>query len=268
MKKQSKLISILITSIMALSLVSCGGSKSDAILIVGSTSVLPYAEVLAEEYAVMFPDRKAVDPQGGGTATGIMAVNTGTADIGMSSRHLKDNEKHLWSVEIAKDGLAIVVHTDNPVIDLTLNQIRDIYSGKINNWSELGGPDAKIHIIAREDGSGTRNAFEDLVMKGVDITPKAIVQNSNGAIRQLVGDDPNSIGFISMELVDKTVKAIKLNGVEATCENVINGSYDLYRPFLFVMIDEPQGQAKQFIDFVLSPEGQQILVREGLISVI
>jgi phosphate transport system substrate-binding protein len=226
--------------------------------------VQPYAEVLAEDYALLFPE-KIIDIQGGGSSAGITAARSGTADIGMSSRALTDKEMDLWSCEIAKDGLAIIVHPDNPVNDLTLGQICGIYTGKITGWDELGGGKAKIHKIAREEGSGTRSAFESLVMGKEQISPKAIVQDSNGAVRQLVSSDRNSIGFISLGLVDHTVKALLLDGIAPVRENVINNSYGLYRPFILVTENEPSGLVRQFIDFVLSKEGQQILVHEGLV---
>ena len=252
--------------ILLFSLCLAGCERREAhIILAGSTSVQPYAEVLDEEFILLYPD-SAIDIQGGGSSAGITAVQSGTADIGMSSRSLTDKEESLWSCEIAKDGLAIIVHPLNPVQKLTLGEICDIYSAKITDWSELGGTNAKIHIIAREEGSGTRSAFESLVMTNSQITAKAIVQDSNGSVRQLVSGDKNSIGFISLGLVDHTVKAMPLNGVAPTRENVINGSYSLWRPFLFVTEKEPLGSVKQFIDFILSEEGQQILVNEGLIN--
>jgi len=235
-----------------------------ALIIAGSTSVQPFAELLAEEYAHEHPDAE-IDVQGGGSSAGITAVQSGTADIGMSSRMLKGDELVLWSAEIAKDGLAIIVHPDNPAGDLTVDQLRGIYTGEILNWSSVGGADAKIHIITREERSGTRGAFEDLVMGKDYITPKAIVQDSNGAVRQLVSGDKNSIGFISMGLVDDTVKAVGLGGVSPSWENITNGSYNLYRPFLFVTAEEPDGLARSFIDYALSAEGQRMLAEEGLI---
>jgi len=244
---------------------ACGKRSGTGIVLAGSTSVQPYAEVLSEDYALLYPD-DAVDVQGGGSAAGITAAESGVADIGMSSRDLTDDEKQqLWSVEIAKDGLAIIVHPKNPVQDLSLEQVRDIYSMKITKWSELGGPDANIHVITREDGSGTRSSFESLIMGTDRITPKAIVQDSNGAVRQLVSSDPNSIGFISLGLVDQTVKALNLDNIIPSRENVINGSYGLFRPFLFLSKGEPTGLAKQFIDYTMSPDGQKILMDEGLI---
>ena len=184
----------------------------------------------------------------------------------MSSRGLKADEKQaLWSVQIALDGIAIIVNPQNPVQALTAEQVRDIYAMNITNWAELGGSNDKIHVVAREDGSGTRTSFESLIMGQERITPKAIVQDSNGAVKQLVGQDPNSIGFISLGLVDQTVKDVALDGIQPTRGNVINSTYGLYRPFLFLSKGEPTGLVKQFIDYTLSPDGQKILADEGLI---
>ena len=247
---------------------ACGIKPATALIVAGSTSVQPYAEILAEEFARIHPGSE-IDVQGGGSSAGITAAGTGTTDIGMSSRHLKEEERTLLAVEIARDGLAIIAHPDNPVGDLTLAQVRDIYTAKTVNWSGLKGKKAEIHIVAREEGSGTRSAFEELVMGEDRIVPEAIVLPSYGAIREFVSRDPNAIGFISLGLVDhqqglKPVKALRLDGVAPTRENIENGSYSLFRPFLFVMKGEPAGLARQFIDFTLSEEGQQILIKEGL----
>jgi len=243
---------------------ACSRNNEVGVIVAGSTSVQPYAEVLAEEYMILNPGTE-IDIQGGGSSAGITAATNGTSDIGMSSRELKDKEKGLNSIEIAKDGLVVIVNPKNPIHDLTLDQIRDIYSTSITDWNQLGGSKSKIHVITREEGSGTRSAFEELVMGDSEITPKAIVQDSNGAVRLLVADDPNSIGFISMGIVDETVKALSLEGVTATRESILDGSYTLSRPFLFVTLNEPTGQTKHFIDFVLSEEGQKLLSHEGLV---
>ena len=243
---------------------ACSRNNEVGVIVAGSTSVQPYAEVLAEEYMILNPGTE-IDIQGGGSSAGITAATNGTSDIGMSSRELKDKEKGLNSIEIAKDGLVVIVNPKNPIHDLTLDQVRDIYSASITEWNKLGGTDSKIHVITREEGSGTRSAFEELVMGDSEITPKAIVQDSNGAVRLLVADDPNSIGFISMGIVDETVKALSLEGVTATRESILDGSYTLSRPFLFVTLNEPTGQTKHFIDFVLSEEGQKLLSHEGLV---
>ena len=243
---------------------ACGAGRDLSVIVAGSTSVQPYVEMLAEAYCHIYPDRQ-VDVQGGGSSAGITAVESKAADIGMSSRHLKPGEAHLWSVEIAKDGLAVIVNPKNPIDDLSLDQIRRIYTGDVSGWNELGGLTAKIHVITREEGSGSRGAFEELVMGSSFITPKAIVQDSNGAVKQLVADDPNAIGFISLGLVDHTVKALRTEGVRASVENVMNGSYHLHRPFLFVMLNPPEGLVRQFTDYILSDAGREALIKEGLI---
>jgi len=248
-----------------LSASGCSRSSEAGIIVAGSTSVQPFAEILAEEYMHLHSDI-TIDIQGGGSSAGIMAVQSGTAAIGMSSRALKDEEKTLYSLEIAKDGLALIVHPDNPVTDLTLDQIRAIYTRNITDWRQLGGTAPEIHVITREEGSGTRSAFESLVMGVSTITPKALVQDSNGAVRQLVADDPAAIGFISMGLVDISVKALAINGIAASHDNITNGSYGLSRPFLFVMLTEPAGEVKSFIDFIRSADGQRILAAEGLVT--
>lgn len=258
------IMSALAAALILIPLPACTFAPEAGIIVAGSTSVQPFAEILAEEYMILHPD-VSIDIQGGGSSSGIMSARTETADIGMSSRDLKDDETGLWRVEIARDGLAVIIHPSNPIQNLTLSQIRGIYTATISDWSQLGGQNSKIHVITREEGSGTRGAFESLVMDKQWITPKAIVQDSNGAVRQLVADDPNAIGFISLGLVDDTVKALQLEGIAATTENVTSGRYGLSRPFLFISLEQPSGETKQFIDFTLSAEGQRILAAEGLI---
>ena len=259
-------VGILLISTSLILLVGCSQEqKAHQIIVAGSTSVQPFAEILAEEYMKLHPDI-SIDIQGGGSSSGIKAALSGTADIGMSSRDLKGDEIELWSAEIARDGLAIIIHPENSVQELTSAQVHDIYVKSVDNWAQLGGQAGKIHLFTREEGSGTRDAFVSLAMNKADITPKAMVQDSNGAVRQLVGDDPDAIGYISLGLVNQQVKAVVLDGVEATHENIINGTYKLSRPFLFVSNGDPAGIAKDFIDFVLSDEGRTILTREGLVT--
>jgi phosphate transport system substrate-binding protein len=256
------LFSICLLSVCGLS--ACGRGES-AVVVAGSTSVQPYVELLAEEYAGVYGGHD-VDVQGGGSSAGITAARSGVADIGMSSRALYESEDDLWSVEIARDGLAVIVHPSNPVRDLTLAQVRDIYSGAISNWSEVGGGDANIHIITREEGSGTRTAFEELVMDGVFIKAKAIVQDSNGAVKQIVSSDRNAVGFISLGLVDGSVRSVSLGGISPSAWAVRDGSYVLFRPFLFVTESVPRGHTMDFISYVLSPQGRLTLEKEGLVT--
>jgi len=234
--------------------------------VVGSTSVQPFAEILAEDYMDRHRPEK-IYVQGGGSSAGIQAVQTGASQIGMASRSLAPSEKTLIGIPIAYDAIAVIVHPTNPVADLSIDQIRKIFSGKVTRWNELGGKNHEITLVSREEGSGTREAFQNLLMGKIEVSLAALVQDSNGAIRQVVSDDPNAIGYISLGLVNARVKALRIEGGEPTVENIKNHRYTLVRPFLFVFKTEPVDMAKKFLDFVLSPEGQKLLVREGLVNV-
>ena len=160
-----------------------------------------------------------------------------------------------------------MVNPANPVSGITSAQAHDIFAGRIANWKELGGSDAKIRVICREEGSGTRRSFDQLVLGGDHVSADALFQNSNGTCREAVTSDPNSIGYVSIGLVNQKVKALLWNGIAATNANVGNGSYPLARPIYFLTRGEPAPHVRQFIDYVLSAEGQGILGTEGLIPV-
>jgi phosphate transport system substrate-binding protein len=252
---------------MLISFFSVSGCRHDiGLTIAGSTSVQPFAEILAEHYMTLHPDF-IINVQGGGSSAGIKSVLSGTANIGMSSRELKPDEASLTVIPIALDGLALIVHPSNPIRNLTLEQVRDIYSGKIDDWSEVGGPAWEIHIVTREEGSGTRSAFTDLVMGKIEIDPHAIVQDSNGSVREVVVGDKAAIGYISLGLVNEQVKSLEIDGVPATTQTIINNDYKLWRRFLLLIDGNETVQETQFIDFVLSQEGQSILTAEGLVPV-
>jgi phosphate transport system substrate-binding protein len=233
--------------------------------VVGSTSVEPFAEALAEEFMNQHP-REKIFVQGGGSSAGIQAVRTGAAEVGMSSRNLMKGESDLISIPIIYDAIAVIVHRENPLGDLTLDQIRKIFSGEFTRWSEMGGKDRIITLVTREEGSGTREAFQTLIMGKKEISLGALVQDSNGAIRQVVSDDRNAIGYISLGLVNDRVKAVKIEGIDPSVENIREQRYKIVRPFLFVFTSEPRGMAKEFLDYILSPAGQNLLVHEGLVS--
>ncbi len=245
---------------------SCQRSKA-GITVAGSTSVQPFAELLAEEY-MSHNSGSHIYVQGGGSTAGIEAAITRAANIGMSSRSLVNNEKKLYTVTIAKDAIAVIVHPLNPIENLSLDRIIDVFSGRIGNWKELGGPNHPIDVITREEGSGTRESFQKFVMGNEDISLGALVQDSNGAVRQVIATDPNAVGYISLGLVNDEVKALRISGVQPKLPNVYNGKYTLVRPFLFVFNGEPAGEAKSFLEFVLSKQAQKLLLKEGLVPVI
>ena len=245
----------------------CGRGRGGADLIIaGSTSIQPFADKWAEVYMKMHPSR-GVNVQGGGSSAGIQATKSGACQIGMSSRELKPDEKDLTEVVIARDGLAIVVHPSNPLRGLSLDQVKQVFAGDILNWRFLGGPDRAITVVTREEGSGTRGAFQELVMKTTRIYRGAIVQDSNGTVREIVAHDPHSMGYISLGLVNAQVRALALEGVEASEANIENGTYKLVRPFLFLTKGEVPQVARDFIAFILSDEGQKLVKEEGLIPV-
>lgn len=249
-------------------LAACGAeSNASGITITGSTSVAPFAEHLAETYQREHVGA-TVNVQSLGSTAGIQAALQGVAEIGMSSRDLKPAEaEKLDQLVIARDALAVIVHPSNVLDNLTQAQVQEIFSGRVRSWAELGGPPRPIVLVIREAGSGTFGAFEELVMQGVPLTPAALRQGSNGAIRQVVSGDPYAIGYISLGIVDATVKPVAINGIEPSVENVEAGKYTFVRPFLFVWRKgEPPGPlASSYINFVMSEEGQQTLANLGLI---
>lgn len=272
---RKQLVALGIALLMATTLVTgCGktetGDKTSVdktsitgnVKVTGSTSVEPLAHELVDEFQIKYPDVQ-ISVTGGGSSVGIKATQDGVADIGMSSRELKTEEKDLKEFVIAKDGIAVVLHPTNKVEDLSLEQIKKIYSGEIKNWKDVGGADAPVTLVTREEASGTRGAFEELVMgKEAKIVNTAVVQSSTGAVRTTVAGDPNAIGYMSMGSINNQIKVIKVDGVEGTEENAKSGAYKLTRPFLFVTKAEPTGGAKAFIDWVLGDDGQRIIGEE------
>lgn len=243
-----------------------GSQLSGTITEAGSTTVQPLAEKLAGAFTKNNP-RVTITIQGGGTSVGIKSAADGTVDIGAASRELLPNEPQLIKFTLARDGIAIIVNPKNTVNGLTKAQVKDIFSGKITNWKDAGGTDSGINVAAREEGSGTRTAFEELVMGTDRILSKAVLQPSNGALRQVVSGDAQSISFVSLGAIDSSVKALAIDGVAATEQNAASGAYPVVRPLYFLTKTEPAGLTKTFIDFCLSPDGQIIVRAEGYVPV-
>lgn len=263
-------------------------SENHKIMIAGSTSIQPIAEELAEHYMRKHPENK-IEVQGGGSSAGIQAAKSGAANIGMSSRELKESEKDLIPTIIAYDAIVLVVHPTNPMTNITLQQIQGIFSYQIRDWSEIDpNITGEITMITREEGSGTRGAFEELAMHQVEIAPRCLVQDSTGAVREIVADDPHAIGYISVGALNGRVKPLKVEGIavvslphyaqtlspelqryQLVMENIntIDKSqrYRLIRPFLFVSQKPLTGIAKNFVEYIYSEEGKQLLQKEGLI---
>lgn len=268
MKKNTKRIILVVIIILVLAgaylAITSGSSKVE---IVGSTSVQPVAEKLVEKYKETHPDAQ-INVQGGGSSVGIKGAQDGTADIGTSSKALKDNESQgLTQIPLGQDGIVIAVNTQNSVDDLTSDQLKDIFSGKITNWKEVGGSDGTINVIRREDGSGTLDAFESIVMgKDTKIKSDAVVQSSTEAVKQSVKSDKNAIGFVSYAHMSSDVKALKIDGVAPSDDTIADGSYKLQRPFLFLVKGTPNQATQDFLDFVNSSEGQKVLKEEKIVQ--
>jgi len=251
----------IVVCVLTVFLVSVGAFAADNTLtIAGSTTVRPVAEELAKSFMRKNPDVKVL-VQGGGSGQGIENVRLGVVDIGMASRELTPAEKDYGLKEwlVAGDGIAIVVNRNVPIDNLTLEQIRGIFTGRITNWKSVGGYDAPIVVVNREDGSGTRTAFREIVLGDQSFTDLALVGDGNGVVHKIVSTTPNAIGYISLGYVDHLVKAIRVDGVEASIETILDGSYKVSRPLLFLTKGEPTGPVKEFLEFALSPEGQTIV---------
>lgn len=243
----------------------CKDTRQRPINVIGSTSIQPFAELLAEEFHTTKPAAN-VDVQGGGSTAGLQALANGIANIAMCSRSLNKEEEVLFTpIVIARDGLAVIVHRTNTVNELSSQQIQMLFSGQISNWKEVGGENKPVRLIMREEGSGTREAFVNLVMDNIRVSRKALVQESNGAVKELVKNDPAAIGYMSLGLVGEQLKVISVDGISPTVAEVSADRYRLSRPFLFVVKADLRPEAKQFIDFVLSAEGQRLLEMEGLV---
>jgi phosphate transport system substrate-binding protein len=246
-------------------LIGCSSNITGTITENGSTTVQPLAEKLAGAFKAKNPDVNVVI-QGGGTAVGIKSADDGTVDIGAASRELTSSDPTLVKHLLARDGIAIIVAPSNPVTGLTKDQVIAIFAGNITNWNQVGGANKAIDVVAREEGSGTRTAFQDLVMGKVLIKADAILQSSNGAIKTAVSNDPQAVGFLSLGYLDSSVKALALSGVAATEANAKNGTYPIVRPLYFLTKQQPTGIVKDFIDFCTGPDGQKVVVEEGYIT--
>lgn len=258
-----KILSLSFMLIISLMIWSCGKGKT-SLTLAGSTAFQPFAEKLADQYMVSHPE-VSVTVQGGGSAVGIQSANSGAAQIGMADLvMLPEEAKALTATIVAKDGIAIVVNPKNKAINLTTDQVRDIFNGKITNWKEVGGNDVPITVVSREAGSGTRSSFEQIV-GNINLKRDALIQDSNGTIRETVANDANSIGYLSHGLINEKIKALKVDDQECTTESIVAGNYKIVRPIYLLVKGSLQGEIKNFIDYILSDEGQKTIKADGLL---
>ncbi|MCK4433332.1 MAG: phosphate ABC transporter substrate-binding protein, partial [Methanomicrobia archaeon] len=242
-------------------------NKAKTISIAGSTTVQPISDGLAEAFMEKYDINVTI--QGGGSGTGIKMVGEGTVDIGASSREVKEDEKEKYNIKIypiAIDGLAIIVHPSNKIENLSIEQLKRIFVGEIENWKELGGEDKEIVLVVRAEGSGTRDFFEKKVMGDVPLSRKALQKPSNGAVKATIASNENAIGYIGAGYIDDYVKAVRIEGVYPDPENIRSGEYELSRKLYYITKKESEN-VKKFMNFVLSDEGQDIVETLGFIRI-
>jgi len=260
---------VLVGVISAILLRSSPTAITRSIQVRGSTTVLPIAQAAAEAWMDDHPGDSII-VEGGGSGVGIASLIDGTCDIAISSRTLKGEEKQkgLIEHEIALDAVCVVVNSSNPVEGLTLEQVRRIFKGEITNWREVGGPDLEIVVYTRESTSGTYETFETKVMKPDNITLRALTKISNGEMAHAISGNPNGIGYVGIGFLAQArdIKALKINGVAPTIETVQNGTYPISRFLYMITKGQPEGLAKDFIDFVKSSAGQKIVEERGFVK--
>jgi phosphate transport system substrate-binding protein len=243
------------------------------IVIKGSTTVLPIAQMVSEVYMKANPDVR-ISISGGGSGNGMKALIDGSTDIADSSRFIKDKEVKL-AVEngrypvpfaVAYDCIIPVVHPSNSITNLTLDQLKAIYKGEIKNWKDVGGPDRKIVIISRDTSSGTYEVWEEKIMKKERVYPGALLQASNGAVVQAVSKNKNAIGYIGLGYLDASIKALSANGITGSPETTLNGTYPVSRPLYMFTAGWPKGDTLKFINFVIHPQkGQKYVAKAGYV---
>ena len=261
----------LTTVVLILALMG-GPALAGDLVIKGSTTVLPIAQKAAEDYMKLHPELN-ISVSGGGSGNGIKAIIDGTADIADSSRFVKSKEIELAGSRnvflvphrVALDCVVPVVHPSNSVKDLSMAQLRAIYTGKISNWNELGGTDKKIVVISRDTSSGTYEVWEKEVLKGDRVMPKALLQASNGAVAQAVANNKYAIAYLGIGYVNDQVKALTVDQVTASVGTAQNGAFPISRALFMFTSGWPTGDTMDFIHFVVSPAGQKIVKEEGFV---
>lgn len=266
MKKMTKVLTtVLVITLAALTLAGCARKDTSPVTTDGSTSMEKVIGTLGEAFTEKEGINVTYNPTGSGS--GIQAVSEGRCDIGLSSRALKDDEKAtLTETVVALDGIAMIVNPENPVSDLTVEQIADIYTGKITNWSEVGGNDAEIVLIGREAGSGTRDGFESITGTK-DACQYRQELSSTGDVITTVAQNPGAIGYASLASVKDTVKAVNVEGVTPSEQSVKDGTYAIQRPFVLATKTDAKlnDAAQAFFDYVTSADANEIIVAAGVV---
>jgi phosphate transport system substrate-binding protein len=247
---------------------------AERISITGSTTVLPIAQKAAEVYMKAHPEVK-ISVAGTGSGDGVKAIIDGTADIGNSSREMKDKELEAAKAKgvtpsvhvVAYDCIVPVVNPQNKVMDLTMDQLRGLYAGKVKNWKDVGGEDKSVVVISRDSSSGTFEVWNEKVLKGDRVRPDAQLQASSGAVAQAVAGNKYAIGYVGIGYINPKLKALKVGGKVASEATARDKSYPVSRELFMFTGGEPKGEVKAFLDFVKGPEGQKIVKTEGFVPI-
>ncbi|MDR3076529.1 MAG: phosphate ABC transporter substrate-binding protein [Synergistaceae bacterium] len=272
MKKLFAMIScaVLISTMLSAGCAFAAGEFS----IDGSTTVLPFAQSSAEAFMKLYPDVR-ISVSGSGSGNGAKALIDGTIEVAAMSRAMKDSElsgakaKGVDPVRhtVAFDCIVPIVHPGNPVTNLTTDQLKDIYAGKITNWKEVGGPDKRIAVVGRDTSSGTYEVWNEKIMAGEKVTPRTLIVASSGALVQTVAENPAAIGYEGLGYVDsKRVKGLEVNGVAGNPETARSNTIVTSRKLLMYTNGEPDGAVKQYLDFLMSDDGQKYVAREGFVT--
>ncbi|MDR1195236.1 MAG: phosphate ABC transporter substrate-binding protein [Endomicrobium sp.] len=262
----------MITTVLAL-MICAGNILAAKIVMEGSTTVLPIAQRAAEEY-MDANSSSDITVRGGGSGVGINSLISGTCDIANSSREIKDNELQAAASKkvapkafvVAMDGIAVIVNKNNSVSGLSRKQVADIYTGKVTNWQQVGGKNERIVVVSRDSASGTFESFGELALNKQKVVSGALMQASNQAIATTISTTPGAIGYVGLGYVTSSVKSVAIDGVEATVETVLKSRYAYSRPLYMYTNGEPKGETKNFIDFILSEDGQTIVTEEGFVA--
>lgn len=230
------------------------------IKVAGSTSMRPLLVQLTNAYSADHPNIR-FDVQGGGSQLGQQLVEAGQVEVGMVAGPILNSGKDIRLTPIARDSIAIIVNSENLLVELSLRELRDIFRGHILNWQEVDGLAASIQVVSREDGSGTRAVFERAVMDDHAVTPTAIVMPSSQAVVNFVAENPNAIGYVSAAFVDGPVYAVPVDGITPTLENLQSGGYFLSRDLMLMTSAKITPEINQFLEFILSPDGQEIMAK-------
>lgn len=244
--------------------------QKGTINIAGGTAHIPVMKAAAQSIMTVNPDVR-ITVTGGGSGVGVQQVGEGLVEIGNTGRALKETEIEkygLKSFPFAIDGVAVVVNTANKVADLSKEQLIKIFAGEVTNWKEVGGADAAITLYVREDGSGTRETFEERALDKATPTNKSNVANSNGAMKTMVAQDKNSIGYVSIGHLDDSLKGVAIDGMEPSQENAQNGTYTVTRQLYMNTKGEPAGLVRLFIDYLFSDDGKGFISKAGYIPVV